>query len=144
MCQVRPCPSLSVSQRGSAHFLSPGKRRRLTLIECGSDLNTMLDVAKMADLILLVVDASFGFEMETFEFLNILQSHGFPKVMGVLTHLDVFHSAKTLRKTKKQLKQRFWTEIYQVLGEWCAECSHCAMICEFEDMYMPFAALVLS
>jgi hypothetical protein len=30
-------------------------------------------VGKSADLILLVIDASFGFEMETFEFLNILQ-----------------------------------------------------------------------
>ncbi len=53
--------------------------------------------------------------METFEFLNILQVHGFPKVMGVLTHLDMISSAKTVKKTKKRLKQRFWTEIYQVL-----------------------------
>lgn len=53
--------------------LPTGKKRRLTLLECGSDLNTMLDVAKVADLVLLLVDASFGFEMETFEFLNILQ-----------------------------------------------------------------------
>ena len=36
-------------------------------------MNTMLDVAKVADLVLLLVDASFGFEMDTFEFLNILQ-----------------------------------------------------------------------
>ena len=64
----------------------------------------------------MLVDASFGFEMETFEFLNILQTHGFPKVMGVLTHLDMFHNTKTLRKTKKKLKQRFWTEIYQVVA----------------------------
>lgn len=47
------------------------------------------------------------------EFLNILQSHGFPKVIGVLTHLDLIKKAKTLRATKKRLKQRFWTEIYQ-------------------------------
>lgn len=66
---------------------------------------------------LLLVDGYHGFEMETFEFLNILQAHGFPKVMGVLTHLDMFKSAKTLRKTKKMLKQRFWTEIYQVRRE---------------------------
>lgn len=52
--------------------------------------------------------------MDTFEFLNILQAHGFPKVMGVLTHLDMFKSTKSLRKAKKSLKQRFWTEIYQV------------------------------
>ena len=64
--------------------------------------------------VLLLVDASFGFEMETFEFLNILQAHGFPKVMGVLTHLDVFKNQKTLKKIKKALKQRFWTEVQQV------------------------------
>lgn len=33
--------------------------------------------------------------------------------MGVLTHLDKFTSAKTLKSTKKALKHRFWTEIYQ-------------------------------
>ncbi|CAO3668117.1 unnamed protein product [Rhizopus stolonifer] len=60
-----------------------------------------------------MINASFGFEMETFEFLNVLQSHGFPKVMGVLTHLDKFRNAKALRATKKRLKDRFWTEIYQ-------------------------------
>ena len=33
--------------------------------------------------------------------------------MGVLTHLDKFKKMKTLRATKKRLKHRFWTEIYQ-------------------------------
>ena len=64
--------------------------------------------------VLLLVDASFGFEMETFEFLNILQAHGFPKVIGVLTHLDMFKNQKALKKIKKALKQRFWTEVQQV------------------------------
>lgn len=67
--------------------------------------------------VLLLVDASFGFEMETFEFLNICQVHGFPKIMGVLTHLDTFRDGKRLRKTKKRLKHRFWTEVYQVIAE---------------------------
>src|SRR3984957_5481404 len=49
---------------------------------------------------------------ETFEFLNILQSHGFQKVIGVLTHLDLIKKATSLRATKKILKRRFWTEIY--------------------------------
>lgn len=62
----------------------------------------------------MLIDASFGFEMETFEFLNICQVHGFPRIMGVLTHLDSFKNNKTLRKTKKRLKHRFWTEVYQV------------------------------
>ncbi|KAJ3364919.1 Glycoside hydrolase 2 (Mannanase, beta-galactosidase) [Allomyces arbusculus] len=89
-----------------------GRKRRLTFIECANDLNAMIDVAKVADLVLLMVDAAYGFEMETFEFLNILQTHGFPKVMGVLTHLDKFRDNKKLRKRKKALKQRFWTEIH--------------------------------
>ncbi|RDB24452.1 Ribosome biogenesis protein bms1 [Hypsizygus marmoreus] len=90
-----------------------GKKRRLTFIECNNDLNSMIDIGKIADLVLLMVDGSFGFEMETFEFLNILQSHGFPKVIGILTHLDLIKKAATLRDTKKALKKRFWTEIYQ-------------------------------
>ncbi|KAI1887223.1 hypothetical protein AGOR_G00203970 [Albula goreensis] len=73
----------------------------------------MIDLAKVADLVLMLIDASFGFEMETFEFLNICQVHGFPRIMGVLTHLDSFKNNKTLRKTKKRLKHRFWTEVYQ-------------------------------
>ncbi|KAM4624326.1 ribosome biogenesis protein BMS1 homolog isoform 1-T2 [Polymixia lowei] len=90
-----------------------GKKRRLTFMECNNDINTMIDLAKVADLVLMLIDASFGFEMETFEFLNICQVHGFPRIMGVLTHLDSFKNNKTLRKTKKQLKHRFWTEVYQ-------------------------------
>lgn len=92
--------------------LVSGKKRRITFIECNNDINSMIDIGKVADLVLLMIDGSFGFEMETMEFLNILQSHGFPKVIGVLTHLDLVKKSKTLRATKKRLKQRFWTEIY--------------------------------
>jgi len=88
-----------------------GKKRRITIFECPNDIGSMIDLAKVADLVLLLVDASFGFEMETFEFLNVLQVHGFPKIMGVLTHLDKFTSAKTLKTIKKRIKHRFWTEI---------------------------------
>nr|CDI55667.1 probable BMS1-GTP-binding protein, required for distinct steps of 40S ribosome biogenesis [Melanopsichium pennsylvanicum 4] len=89
-----------------------GKKRRVTFIECNNDINSMIDIGKVADLVLLMIDGSFGFEMETMEFLNVLQSHGFPKVIGILTHLDLIKKAKTLKATKKRLKQRFWTEIY--------------------------------
>jgi ribosome biogenesis protein BMS1 len=97
--------------RGPITIVS-GKQRRLQFIECPNDINGMIDAAKFADLALLLIDGSYGFEMETFEFLNILQLHGFPKVMGVLTHLDKFTDVKKLRKTKQRLKHRFWTEIY--------------------------------
>lgn len=35
-----------------------------------------------------------------------------PKIMGVLSHLDMLKNAKTLKRTKKLLKHRFWTEVY--------------------------------
>ncbi|WVZ56824.1 hypothetical protein U9M48_007300 [Paspalum notatum var. saurae] len=88
-----------------------GKSRRVQFLECPNDINGMIDAAKIADLALLLIDGSYGFEMDTFEFLNIMQVHGFPKVMGVLTHLDKFKDVKKLRKTKQRLKHRFWTEI---------------------------------
>ena len=65
------------------------KTRRTTFVEVPNDLSAAVDIAKVADLVLLLIDAAYGFEMETFEFLNVLQAHGFPKIMGVLTHLDV-------------------------------------------------------
>lgn len=89
-----------------------GKRRRLTFLECNNDLSSMIDVAKIADLVLLVMDGNFGFEMETMEFLNILSPHGFPRILGVTTHLDLFKNPATMRASKKRLKTRFWTEVY--------------------------------
>ncbi|XP_057499171.1 LOW QUALITY PROTEIN: uncharacterized protein LOC130783501 [Actinidia eriantha] len=97
--------------RGPITIVS-GKQRRVQFVECPNDINGMIDAAKFADLALLLIDGSYGFEMETFEFLNILQKHGFPKIMGVLTHLDKFKDVKKLKKTKQRLKHRFWTEIY--------------------------------
>jgi hypothetical protein len=32
-------------------------------MECNNDLNSMIDLAKVADLVLMIIDASFGFEM---------------------------------------------------------------------------------
>lgn len=91
-----------------------GKKRRLTFIECGNDMNSMIDVGKVADLVILLINAKLGFQMETFEFLNVLQAHGFPRILGVLTHLDHFRdNPEKMKAVKKKLKQRFWTEIYQ-------------------------------
>ncbi|CAF1070682.1 unnamed protein product [Rotaria sp. Silwood1] len=99
--------------RGPVTIVS-GRKRRITFIECRNDINSMIDVAKIADLVLLLIDAKFGFEMETFEFLNVAQIYGLPRVMGVLTHMDLYKKMnKQLNKRKTQLKHRFWTEIYQ-------------------------------
>ncbi|EAW18921.1 GTPase BMS1 [Aspergillus fischeri NRRL 181] len=90
------------------------KRRRLTIIECPSDsLASMIDISKIADIVLLMIDGNYGFEMETMEFLNVLASSGMPgNVFGILTHLDLFKKQSTLRAAKKRLKHRFWSELY--------------------------------
>uniref|UniRef100_A0A7E4W936 Bms1-type G domain-containing protein n=1 Tax=Panagrellus redivivus TaxID=6233 RepID=A0A7E4W936_PANRE len=89
-----------------------GKNRRVTFIEVQNDINSMIDAAKVADIILMLANAKTGFEMETFEMINICQVHGMPKIMGVLTHMDLITSQQKLKMVKKNLKHRFWTEVY--------------------------------
>ncbi|CZR69461.1 related to GTP-binding protein Bms1p, required for distinct steps of 40S ribosome biogenesis [Phialocephala subalpina] len=90
------------------------KRQRLTFVECPNELEAMVDMSKVADIVLLMIDGNFGFEMETMEFLNILASSGMPgNVFGILTHLDLFRKPQTLKDAKKRLKNRFWSELYQ-------------------------------
>ncbi|KPI89475.1 hypothetical protein ABL78_1439 [Leptomonas seymouri] len=98
------------SVRGPITIIA-GRSRRITFMECPNTLSSMCDVAKVADLVLLMVDGSYGFEMETFEFLNISQVHGFPKMYGVVSHLDQLKSGKSLKKRKKFLRHRFWHEV---------------------------------
>jgi ribosome biogenesis protein BMS1 len=74
----------------------------------------MIDVAKVVDIVLLMIDGNYGFEMETMEFLNVLSASGMPgNVFGILTHLDLFRKKETLKLQKKRLKHRFWSELYQ-------------------------------
>ncbi|GAO18161.1 hypothetical protein UVI_02036570 [Ustilaginoidea virens] len=90
------------------------KKQRLTFLECPNELEAMVDVAKVADIVLLMIDGNFGFEMETMEFLNILAATGMPgNVFGILTHLDLFRKPQALKDAKKRLKRRLWTELYQ-------------------------------
>ncbi|KAK8217273.1 Glycoside hydrolase 2 (Mannanase, beta-galactosidase) [Zalaria obscura] len=91
------------------------KRRRLTFIETPADsLAAMIDIAKVVDIVLLMIDGNYGFEMETMEFLNVLSSSGMPgNVFGILTHLDLFRKQDALKAQKKRLKHRFWSELYQ-------------------------------
>lgn len=90
------------------------KKQRLTFIECPNELEAMVDLAKVADIVLLMIDGNYGFEMETMEFLNILAATGMPgNVFGILTHLDLFRKPQALKDAKKRLKHRFWSELYQ-------------------------------
>ncbi|KAI1386247.1 DUF663-domain-containing protein [Hypoxylon trugodes] len=90
------------------------KKQRLTFLECPNELEAMVDLAKVADIVLLMIDGNYGFEMETMEFLNILAATGMPgNVFGVLTHLDLFRKPQALKDAKKRLKHRLWSELYQ-------------------------------
>ena len=40
-----------------------GRKRRITFFECPNDIHSMTDLSKVADLVLLMIDASYGFEM---------------------------------------------------------------------------------
>jgi len=44
-------------------LLLAGKSRRVQFLECPNDINGMIDAAKIADLALLLIDGSYGFEM---------------------------------------------------------------------------------
>jgi ribosome biogenesis protein BMS1 len=90
------------------------KKQRLCFVECPNNLESMVDIAHVADIVLLLIDGNYGFEMETMEFLNILAATGMPgNVMGVLTHLDLFTKPYALRDAKKRLKHRLWNELYK-------------------------------
>ncbi|EGR32753.1 hypothetical protein IMG5_071660 [Ichthyophthirius multifiliis] len=101
----------SIQQVKGTITVRASKYRRVTFIECPNDINGMIDLSKVADLALILIDASIGFEMETFEYISLLKSHGFPNVMGVLTHMDFFKDSKQLRKTRKKYKKRFEHEV---------------------------------
>lgn len=90
------------------------KKQRLTFVECPNELEAMVDMSKVADIVLLMIDGNYGFEMETMEFLNILANTGMPgNVFGILTHLDLFRKPQALKDAKKRLKHRLWSELYQ-------------------------------
>ncbi|KMV65938.1 40S ribosome biogenesis GTP-binding protein [Encephalitozoon cuniculi EcunIII-L] len=87
--------------------LSSSKTRRITLFESRSDIHQFVDVSKISDLVILTINGACGLEMETFEFLTLLISHGLPKVLCVVTNVDGRSNPKYL----KSIKKRIWEEI---------------------------------
>ncbi|KAG8193599.1 hypothetical protein JTE90_000232 [Oedothorax gibbosus] len=110
-CLVRNFTRQKLTSINGPVTLISGKKKRITFIECNNDINNMIDIAKIADLALLLIDANSGLEMETFEFLNICHVHGMPRMMSVLTHLDLFKNKKTLQRQKVFLRKRIAVEI---------------------------------
>ncbi|VDO97435.1 unnamed protein product [Schistosoma margrebowiei] len=88
-----------------------GKKERFTFIECGCEINSMLDAAKIADVVLLLVNVRAGLEMYHFEFINMIQAHGMPRVVPVLNHLDTFKDSSSSRALRRKIKHRLWTDL---------------------------------
>lgn len=86
------------------------KNQRITFIRCENDLNSLIDLSKVVDIALLMIDASVGFELETFEFISMMKNHGYTNVFGVLSHMDSFAQNKSLGKLKREIKKRFQRE----------------------------------
>lgn len=63
-----------------------GKSRRVQFLECPNDINGMIDAAKIADLALLLIDGSYGFEMVCF------QSISFTFITSLICISDKFSS----------------------------------------------------
>jgi hypothetical protein len=59
-------------------LLDAGKSRRVQFVECPNDINGMIDAAKIADLALLLIDGSYGFEMVCCQFVIFLFSKLLP------------------------------------------------------------------
>ncbi|KAI3851759.1 hypothetical protein MKW92_015982 [Papaver armeniacum] len=104
-----------------------GGKRRIQFVECPNNVNGMIDAAKYADAVIFLVDAGYEFEMETFEFLELLKVHGMPKVMGVLTYLDSFKNEYVLAKTQQRLLDQFQTEICKGAQVFCLSGLHNTM-----------------
>lgn len=88
-----------------------GRKYRMTLIECDCNINSMIDIAKIADLILLTVNMRNGLEMYHFEFINMLQVHGMPRIIPVLNHNDLFKESSAAQAARKRIKQRLWNDL---------------------------------
>ncbi|AFN83128.1 GTP-binding protein [Encephalitozoon romaleae SJ-2008] len=87
--------------------LSPSKSKRITLFESRVDIHQFVDVSKVSDLVILTINAGSGLEMETFEFLTLLISHGLSKILCIVTNVDSCKNQKHL----KSIKKRIWEEI---------------------------------
>lgn len=105
-CLVKRYTDQSITEINGPVTVVANRSQRITFVEVPNDINAMIDIAKVADIVLLLVNAEHNFEMETFEFLNLLLNHGFSKVIGVLTHLD-----QVDKSVAGQLKARFRKEL---------------------------------
>ncbi|CAL6022703.1 Ribosome_biogenesis protein BMS1 [Hexamita inflata] len=89
--------------------VSVSSSKRITLFDVPNKLTAVLDIARVVDLVILVIDVERGIDTDIYEYLNIFQAIGFPKIFTVLTHEDKIENKYI--KTRKQLRERIYKEI---------------------------------
>lgn len=60
---VRHYTKHKVDEIAGTITLRSNKKQRITIIECPNDITAMIDLSKIADIVLLVIDGSLTFEM---------------------------------------------------------------------------------
>ncbi|KAH0573441.1 Ribosome biogenesis protein BMS1 [Spironucleus salmonicida] len=93
--------------------VSASKTKRITIFDVPSNIPAVLDAARVADLVIIVINAEKDIETDVFEYLNVLQAIGFPKVFTVVTHEDCFAKVSHKQRNNKKLRERIYKEIYQ-------------------------------
>lgn len=63
---IKHYTSYKVDEISGTITLRSNKKQRITIIECPTDITAMIDLSKVADIVILTIDASLSFEMETF------------------------------------------------------------------------------
>lgn len=109
---VKVVGGYSISDPTGPITVVASKTKRITFYDVPASIPAILDISKLVNLVILVVNAKIGLEVEHYEYLNILQATGFPRVFTVFTHLDEFHKIKALRGEKSRLRERIWKEVH--------------------------------
>lgn len=58
---IRHYTSYKVDQISGTITLRSNKKQRITIMECPNDITAMMDLSKVADIVILAIDASLSF-----------------------------------------------------------------------------------
>eukprot|EP01116_Phalansterium_solitarium_P025551 TRINITY_DN9827_c0_g1_i1.p1 TRINITY_DN9827_c0_g1~~TRINITY_DN9827_c0_g1_i1.p1 ORF type:complete len:868 (+),score=304.71 TRINITY_DN9827_c0_g1_i1:66-2669(+) len=102
-CEIRTRHSAT-----SATVVLPAWKQRVTLIRAPEDLNGILDLCKVADVLLCVVSGQ-GLSARGERVVSSIKAQGLPTVIGVMQGLKNITNAKLQKQARKDLAQEFET-----------------------------------
>lgn len=85
----------------TATTFSLDAKQRMTLLTVPRDVTALLDIAKVADIILLCVPADTGIDTLGETFVSLLKAQGLPNIFGILVGLEAIPEKKR-HETKKE------------------------------------------